>query len=176
MKFSLRIVTEQDMQDYINSQNTSKHFSTCTYQKTCTKLIFGVFVPFPFLLLDFSISLDIPHISQMIESPTLKITHKLRLNIRFMDSTKERAMSLSFPLHICTVPKAESTAWNPERISVDNYLERDVSLTYPDLLLMTSEESAQRAQFSEDEYNKLPSYREALHEGAPPSPFLEDNI
>ncbi|KAI8887535.1 hypothetical protein K501DRAFT_283309, partial [Backusella circina FSU 941] len=125
---------------------------------------------------DFSISLDIPHISQMIESPTLKITHKLRLNIRFMDSTKERSMSLSFPLRICTTPRAESFTLNPERASVNNYLDTHVSPTYPDLLLLTSEESTQRAQFSEDEYNKLPSYREALHEGAPPSPFLEDNI
>jgi hypothetical protein len=66
-------------------------------------------------------------------------------------------MSLSFPLHIGTVPKAGTSSLNPD-------------LSYPSFDLVEDGNS------SEDELHKLPSYQEAMHEGAPPSPFLEDHI
>lgn len=118
------------------------------------------------------LNLDLPHISPHINTDILQISHKLRLIIKFKDSSKERNMSLSFPLTVGTVPKLRSSIDNEDQPRMSVY---DVHVRQElDQWLLTPDEQYNTPFF--DDCSKLPSYRDALREGNPPSPFLEDNF
>ncbi|KAI8391587.1 uncharacterized protein BYT42DRAFT_200539 [Radiomyces spectabilis] len=109
-------------------------------------------------MLNLSLSLDLPQLCPDINCKKLRISHKLRLLIHFANSEKERKMSLSFPLHIATVPSCAPSA--PVIVRTDESYR-------PNLLEYGTDDSDM------EEIHKLPSYHDVLHEGAPPSPFLE---
>ncbi|OAD02994.1 hypothetical protein MUCCIDRAFT_109845 [Mucor lusitanicus CBS 277.49] len=119
--------------------------------------------------LELSLSIDLPHIAPQIQTDILQISHKLRLILKFQDSTKERNMSLSFPLTVGTVPHVRSSMDRGDR----RVLPEDIDAIHVrqelDQWLLTPSDQHY------DEFNKLPSYRDVLREGYPPSPFIEDN-
>lgn len=83
-------------------------------------------------------------------------------------------MSLSFPLTIGTVPSHTRETNNSVEPPM---LDEDTNAVHVrqelDQWLLTPDQD-ELSYF--DEFNKLPSYREVLLEGTPPSPFIEDNI
>jgi hypothetical protein len=83
-------------------------------------------------------------------------------------------MSLSFPLSIGTVPSnARETNYSvePPMLIEDDTNAVHVRHDVDQWLLPDQDELSYF-----DELNKLPSYGDALLEGHPPSPFIEDNI
>lgn len=119
--------------------------------------------------LELSLSIDLPHIAPQIQTDILQINHKLRLILKFQDSTKERNMSLSFPLTIGTVPHVRSSMDRGDhRVMPEDIDAIHVRQELDQWLLTPSDQHY-------DEFNKLPSYRDVLREGYPPSPFIEDN-
>lgn len=118
-------------------------------------------------MLGLSIPLDLPQISPRIETPTLDISHKLKLIIRFVDETKERKMSLSFPISVGTVPTSVinnnyniSSLHRFDECSNEVHVRQELDQWFstPDTL---------------HHIDNLPSYLDALQEGYPPSPFLD---
>lgn len=78
-------------------------------------------------------------------------------------------MSLSFPLTIGTVPHVRSSMDNGDhRVMPEDIDAIHVRQELDQWLLAPSDQHY-------DENNKLPSYRDVLREGYPPSPFIEDN-
>lgn len=145
---------------------------------------------------ELSISLDLPQISPTIDTSILKITHKLRLILKFVDSKKERNMSLSFPLSVGTVPTASTAISNPldrrmitlsppgfgaaEELEEHNNNYRAVHvrqqldqwLFAPDYDDYIGQQSLSATCFGDS----LPTYLDVLTEGNPPSPFIEQHI
>lgn len=108
--------------------------------------------------------MDLPQISPQIETPTLSITHKLKLIVTFVDDKKERKMALSFPMTVGTVPRVASPSINHDEGSIGfNSVHTRHEL---DQWFSTSDSN----QGSGD---NLPSYLDVLQEGNPPSPFLD---
>jgi hypothetical protein len=149
------------MRDYQDGEEMSKLFF----------FFFFFYYSVLIFIVDFNLQLDLPHISPQITTTILQITHKLRLIVKFKDSSKERNMSLSFPLTIGTVPKLRSSIDSQEQAQLpvgEVHVRQEL-----DQWLLTPDDQYSMPFF--DDYNKLPSYRDALREGNPPSPFLEDN-
>ncbi|CEP10353.1 hypothetical protein [Parasitella parasitica] len=119
--------------------------------------------------LDLSLPIDLPHIAPQIQTDILQISHKLRLILKFKDSSKERSMSLSFPLKVGTVPHVRSSEdGGDHRVVPENVDAIHVRQELDQWLLGPLDQHY-------EEYGKLPSYRDVLREGYPPSPFIEDN-
>jgi hypothetical protein len=131
-----------------------------------------------------------PQISPAIDTHILKISHKLRLILRFVDSKRERDMSLSFPLSVGTVPigtttnsAANSTAAFMDNIIVFPEVEEEHSSNYQAVHVRQELDQWLLAPGQHHHHpqtllysDKLPTYIDALNEGNPPSPFTEDVI
>lgn len=78
-------------------------------------------------------------------------------------------MSLSFPLTVGTVPRVRSSMDRGDyRVMPEDIDAIHVRQELDQWLLAPSDQHY-------DEFNKLPSYKDVLREGYPPSPFIEDN-
>ncbi|KAI8378172.1 hypothetical protein EDC96DRAFT_493825 [Choanephora cucurbitarum] len=119
--------------------------------------------------IDLHLLLDLPQISPHIQTDMLRIHHKLRLIVRFVDEEKERNMSLSFPITLGTVPKLRSSIDSAERPLIEESDTVHVRQGL-DAWLFEGQEQFTASYF--EAYNKLPSYRDAIREGNPPSPFF----
>ncbi|GAA5802314.1 hypothetical protein HPULCUR_007778 [Helicostylum pulchrum] len=116
--------------------------------------------------LKLTLVLDLPHIAPTMKTQILQICHKLRLILKFEDEG-ERNMSLSFPLSVGTVPGLQSVGNNNAMLQEEGLHVRQEL----DQWLLTPDHHYYTGYF-----DKLPSYMDAIEEGNPPSPFIEDNI
>ncbi|CAO3683002.1 unnamed protein product [Rhizopus stolonifer] len=103
--------------------------------------------------LNLRLPFDLPHISPPIHTHTLKISHRLKVLVKFRDEIREKNMSLSFPLTVVTVPSRLTN-------------NRSVSVTHAQIEI---------DPWNHEQTHDLPSYFQAIREGMPPSPFIEDN-
>lgn len=92
--------------------------------------------------------------------------------LKFEDS-KEKDMSLSFPLTIGTVPDMQSDSNDQTNIILQEQDSVDPLCVRQGLdhWLLTPDHPQYTLHF-----DKLPSYMDAINEGNPPSPFIEDNL
>lgn len=104
-------------------------------------------------VIDLRLPIDLPQISPPIHTHTLKISHRLKVLVKFRDETREKNMSLSFPLTVVTVPSMLTN-------------NRSVSVTHAQIEI---------DPWSHEQTHDLPSYFQVIREGMPPSPFVEDN-
>lgn len=104
-----------------------------------------------------------------MKTQILQICHKLRLIVKF-EGDQERNMSLSFPLSVGTVPGIQSVG-NDDSNAMQQQEEGLHVRQELDQWLLTPDHHHYTGYF-----DTLPSYMDAIEEGNPPSPFIEDNI
>ncbi|KAG2234079.1 hypothetical protein INT48_006224 [Thamnidium elegans] len=127
--------------------------------------------------LKLTLLLNLPQIAPTMKTPILQICHKLRLILKF-ENEQERNMSLSFPLSVGTVPGIQSVgSSNHDHTNAMMQEDRHSNIEglhvrqELDQWLLTPDHHHYTGYF-----DKLPSYMDAIEEGNPPSPFIEDNI
>lgn len=107
----------------------------------------------------FKLDLTTPQTVQDVDTQALKITHKVRMVVYFVNNVARR-MSLSFPVKVGTVPPSDGR-WSS--------------------IAVLEGSAVRQAQFRNTQedaplYDKLPSYHDVLREGPPPAAFLDDDL
>ena len=108
-------------------------------------------------------------IYHVAEIENLNTKNKTRERRNVVDEEKERNMSLSFPITLGTVPKLRSSIDSAERPLIEESDTVHVRQGL-DAWLFEGQEQFTASYF--EAYNKLPSYRDAIREGNPPSQFF----
>ncbi|KAI8086728.1 uncharacterized protein BX664DRAFT_336624 [Halteromyces radiatus] len=116
--------------------------------------------------LSISISLNNPQLVPPVNTTSLIITHKLRLAVYF--EGKEKKMTLSFPIVFCSIPPSSPAPVQPTQIPMSSLHSSMTMMLYHGDTNTTPHDFVTEC--------KLPSYLDAMFEGTPPSPFLEDQI
>ncbi|KAI9260655.1 hypothetical protein BDA99DRAFT_560722 [Phascolomyces articulosus] len=140
-----------------------------------------------------SLPVHSPHIAQDIDTFSLKITHKIRVIVHFRNP-EIRKMSLSFPVIIGTVPVNHGGGMTLPTIVVQQQQLLEEQLhqqggEIPDawdhsandddwIHIISNADQTQRSRDNNYDHlpEKLPSYYEVLHEGAPPAAFIDDDL
>ncbi|KAI8149339.1 hypothetical protein BJV82DRAFT_587637 [Fennellomyces sp. T-0311] len=128
--------------------------------------------------LPLSIRIDSPHIGQDVDTHSLKITHKIRVIVHFAND-QVRKMSLSFPVVIGTVPINSGGVTIPAVVQQDMYeWEHGNDDDWIDII--GADQTQRYSDNNGDDhlrgFEKLPTYYEVLHEGAPPAAFIDDDL
>ncbi|KAI9493797.1 hypothetical protein BDB00DRAFT_354920 [Zychaea mexicana] len=141
--------------------------------------------------LPLSIPIDSLHVAQDVDTLSLKITHKIRVIVHFRNP-EVRKMSLSFPIVIGTVPVNHGNATMPTTttlVAQEHPADWDYGYYYNDdddddwIDIVGADQTQRSSDYhnSNDTSNnrlpeKLPTYYDVLHEGAPPAAFIDDDL